>query len=199
MRNPRLSILTNELNLIQNDDIRMFTESVLDSASEKFWRMPASSTNKYHPRTSQGVGGLVRHTRQVTNLANAIMETQLYDDRTTGRMVDRDVVISACILHDSWKYSPHNHSKYTVRYHGLLAYEEITNLFRATIATSRVKERLYLILRCIVTHNGKFTNEIEKIDNHSNALFRMTPEQKIVCSADYISSRKWNLFDELET
>ena len=55
-----------EIALIKNEDYRKFIIDYLDNECPSyFWEIGASSSGKYHPKFSQGEGGLVRHTKAV--------------------------------------------------------------------------------------------------------------------------------------
>lgn len=91
-----------EINLIKNEDFKPFMREFLDNYVPKyFWEIGASASGKFHPIFSQGVGGLVRHTKAVVMFAEELlrMSTYMYmkDDY-------KDYVIMACICHDVAKY-----------------------------------------------------------------------------------------------
>lgn len=87
-------ILNNEINLIENLDIRKWTKDTLENVSEYFWVAQASSSGRWHPECTNKKGGLIVHTKRVVYLANRICDC--WD--LTG--LDKDIVISASILHD---------------------------------------------------------------------------------------------------
>lgn len=87
-----------ELQFIKNEVIRDFTRFCLENAPGYFWEVPSSSGGKYHSRVSNGVGGLVRHTRGTAYTAKELAPAySLTPDET-------DAAISAAILHDICKY-----------------------------------------------------------------------------------------------
>jgi hypothetical protein len=91
-----------ELNLIVNEDLRMAVKSYLEEDTpDYFWTDGASSSGKYHPSFSQGVGGLVRHTKAVVMFAEELLRMSSY---AYMREEYKDYVIAACILHDTKKY-----------------------------------------------------------------------------------------------
>jgi putative nucleotidyltransferase with HDIG domain len=174
-----------ELNHLSNNEIIGFTQIVLSQAPKKFYTMPASSGGKYHPATSLGQGGLVTHTKQVFYMAMSLMDTRLPMFKC-----DRDIVLSACLLHDIYKYDTNPENKWTLRNHGLKAKEWIEQLDAVEdyFACYQTKPDWYFeILKCIQSHNGVFSREYQgKFDTN----------QSIVHAADYLASRKWNLFDK---
>lgn len=91
-----------EINLIQSEDYRMFVKWYLDNKCPSyFWKIGASSSGKYHPRFSQGEGGLVRHTKAVVMFAEELLRMSSYMYMSDEH---KDFVIMACILHDTCKY-----------------------------------------------------------------------------------------------
>ena len=98
-----------EINLIQSEDYRMFIKWYLDNKCPSyFWEIGASSSGKYHPSFSQGVGGLVRHTKAVVMFAEELLRMSSYMYMSDEH---KDFVIMACILHDTCKYGIVEYSK----------------------------------------------------------------------------------------
>ena len=93
-----IELLADELAMIRSTDIREFTEMVLSKVPEYFWRVPSSSTGKYHPPQSNGPGGLVRHTQAVVYFADKLCDVF----QVIGK--ERDATLAGCILHDILKY-----------------------------------------------------------------------------------------------
>lgn len=91
-----------ELNLIVDEDLRMAVKSFMDErVPSYFWEIGASASGKFHPVFSQGLGGLVRHTKAVVMFAEELLRMSSY-----AYMKDeyKDYVIAACIVHDTAKY-----------------------------------------------------------------------------------------------
>lgn len=176
MQNP----FTKELALITDNEILSLTEKLIKHFPAPFWSKPASSTGKYHPNSSAGEGGLVIHTKQVFWIAKTIIDTCLFD-------INPDIVLSACLLHDGWKYN--ESSCWTLKNHATIAVNEIDKIVRKDDFFAYGRPDWYLLLLdCILSHNGRFTKDW----NYKNKL---TDEQKIVHLADIISSRKFLLFN----
>ena len=68
-RGEKISVFINELNYIKDDNLNAFAKELIANAEDYFFTVPASSSGKYHPQFSLGVGGLVRHTRCVAYFA----------------------------------------------------------------------------------------------------------------------------------
>ena len=100
MRNIKL--FERELNLIVDEDLKMLTKAYLDEATpDYFWTDGASSSGKYHPKFSQGYGGLVRHTKAVVMFAEELLRMSSY---AYMKEEYKDYVIVACLVHDTAKY-----------------------------------------------------------------------------------------------
>ena len=68
-----------ELDLIVNEDLRMAVKCYLEeSVPDYFWEIGASSSGKFHPAFSQGVGVLVRHTKAVVMFAEELLRMSSY-------------------------------------------------------------------------------------------------------------------------
>ena len=173
-------IFNEQLRQIKDNDIQAFTMLVLDLADDKFYNLPASSTGKYHPESSLKHAGLISHTKQVFDIALSMLDTRLplFD-------CNRDVVLSACLLHDIYKYDPQTNSRYTLRSHAIKAVEWIKGNkdIQQFMSVYHPAPMWYLkILGAIHSHNGVFSTEYQGSFN---------TEQSIVHTADYIASRKW--------
>lgn len=97
-----IKIFERELSLIVDEDLRMAVKSFMEERTPAyFWTDGASSSGKYHPKMSQGVGGLVRHTKAVVMFAEELLRMSSYAYMKAGY---KDYVIAACLLHDTAKY-----------------------------------------------------------------------------------------------
>ena len=97
-----IKLFERELSLIQDEELRTITEGYMEEAVPAyFWTDGASSSGKYHPAFSQGIGGLVRHTKAVVMFAEELMRMSSY---AYMREEYKDYVYVACIIHDTAKY-----------------------------------------------------------------------------------------------
>ena len=97
-----LKLFEREFNLIKNEDLRNTTEAYFDEkVPYYFWTDGASSSGKFHPQFSQGIGGLVRHTKAVVMFAEELLKMSPYCDLTDE---EKEGVIVACLIHDTIKY-----------------------------------------------------------------------------------------------
>jgi len=100
------TIFQKELNQIHDKDIRNFVIACFDKlCPDYFWTCPCSTTGKYHPQVSLGVGGLVRHTKLAVwwgiELLKAIGRSP--DLRSIPPIHLQNEVIATLLLHDMIK------------------------------------------------------------------------------------------------
>lgn len=118
----KLAVFAKELDLIQDKDIRAFTEKCILRTPDYFYRVPASSTGKYHPEYSLGDGGLIRHTKALIVIAQTLLNLEY--NKTKFSQVEHDCIISAGVLHDSFKHGD-TETKFTVANHPMIAADHI--------------------------------------------------------------------------
>lgn len=179
----RLELFETELNYIQNPKIKEFTERVLtEVVPDYFFKIPPSSTNKYHPKQTHVEGGLVIHTRMAVRMA-----VEMFDFLATSYSDQmKDCIISALILHDTQKNGTNPNSKYTVADHPLVAINEIKK--REDICNILDEETLNKILDGILCHMTKWNT-----DYRSKKEVLPLPSkgyQNFIGMCDYIVSRK---------
>ena len=175
MRNIKL--FEREINLIVNEDLRMAVKSYMEEATpDYFWTDGASSSGKYHPQFSQGIGGLVRHTKAVVMFAEELLRMSSY-----AYMADeyKDYVIAACILHDTAKYGVEGFDKAEYKNHARNASHAFFDY--CTLVIDYMPH--YLLLNAIKSHMGQWSTE--KADRP------FTSVDRCVHMADYMASRSF--------
>lgn len=178
----RLEVFKTELGYIKNPKIREFTEKVLlEIVPDYFFVIQPSSTKKYHPPQTHVEGGLIIHTRMAVKMAMEMFDFKRkeYDDNM------KDCIISALILHDTFKNGNKN-SKYTVADHPLVAVNEIKA--NKKVCSILDKETLNIILDGILCHMTKWNK-----DYRSKKEVLPLPSktyQTFIGLCDYIVSRK---------
>ena len=175
MRN--IKFFEREINLIVDEELRMQVKSFLEEGTcDYFWTDGASSSGKYHPAFSQGVGGLVRHTKAVVMFAEELLRMSSY-----AYMKDeyKDYVIAACILHDTCKYGMDGFDKSEYKNHAK----------NASIAFAGYCEQVmdytphFLLLNAIESHMGQWSTDREDRP--------FTSVDRCVHMADYMASRSF--------
>lgn len=169
--------LQQEVSMIKNPVIRSFTEEVLKTVPSYFWTAPASSSGKYHPIDSRGVGGLVRHVKKVVFISSTFV-------RAFGIESLYDLVYSALILHDGKKFGEGDGDLSMFPNHGRLMVDHIHGLIKSRqiqIAPD-YRESIRQILRAILSHTGKWHGDQEKVPQ--------TSLEQVVHLSDMMSSNK---------
>ena len=179
----KLKIFETELGYIKDSKIREFTEKVLlEIAPDYFWKIPPSSTSKYHPAQTHVDGGLIIHARMAVRMA-----TEMFDFMKESYSDDmKDCIISALILHDMEKNGTNPANKYTVADHPKVAVNEIKK--RKDICDILDENLLTIILDGIMCHMTKWNK-----DYRSKKEVLPLPNKKYqtyIGMCDYIVSRK---------
>ena len=165
-----------EIELIQNEDYRMFVKYYLDNyCPSYFWEIGASSSGKFHPQFSQGEGGLVRHTKAVVMFAEELLRMSSYMYMSEEF---KDYVIMACILHDTCKYGSDTFEKEKYKYHAMLASVNVANCWEEYFE----EQAPVFFTNAIKTHMGQWS---EKEDRP------FTNIDRCVHMADYMASRNF--------
>ena len=175
MRNIKL--FEREINLIVNEELRMAVKSYMEEATPTyFWTDGASSSGKYHPAFSQGVGGLIRHTKAVVMFAEELLRMSSY-----AYMKDeyKDYVIAACILHDTCKYGMYEYDKAEYKNHACNA----ANNFSDWCSNFDDFCPSDYLLNAIAAHMGQWSTD--KNDRP------FTSVDRCVHMADYMASRSF--------
>lgn len=168
--------------IIKNDHLRnAVLRYFVDTVPKYFWHVQASSTDKYHPQYALGEEGLLRHTCAAVRIAAAIINLDQYSGIFDD--VDKDNIIVALMLHDTFKHGEEKDGKYnpySIHEHPLLAAEKVREHLD--------DEHNYDIANCIASHMGEWTTS----NRSSYALPKpKTLEEQMVHLCDYLASRKF--------
>lgn len=180
---------------ITNEDIREFAKILVDGLPVYIWEVGASSTGKYHPAYSLGVGGLMRHQIAVVRFLNYFFELEQYNTKFTSREMDLMRVAGLC--HDgrkSGEQSDYERSKFTKFDHPL----QMANVIRSYDGQYLSHDELEFMAHCIESHMGSWNT-----DRKSSVVLPkpMDEYQHFVHLADYLASRKdlTMAFENVET
>ena len=169
-----VKVFDRELDLIMDEELRMLVKSFLEEGTcDYFWTDGASSSGKYHPAFSQGVGGLVRHTKAVVMFAEELLRMSSY-----AYMKDeyKDYVIAACLLHDTCKYGMYEYDKNEYKNHAANAADRFERwCYEEDYCVH------YLLLQAMRSHMGQWSTDKEDRP--------FTPIDRCVHLADYMASR----------
>lgn len=180
---------------IVNEDIREFATVLVEGLPAYVWEVGASSTGKYHPAYSLGVGGLMRHQIAVVRFLNYFFELEQYNTKFTSREMDLMRVAGLC--HDgrkSGEQTDYERSKFTKFDHPL----QMANVIRSYDGQYLNHDELEFMAHCIESHMGQWST-----DRKSSIVLPkpMDEYQHFVHLADYLASRKdlTMSFDNTET
>jgi hypothetical protein len=185
-------VFIEELNQISDEKLRGFVAEFLDTTVPKyFYHVPASSSGKYHPSQDLGEGGLVRHTKAVVRVALDLLRCELFVEDNSK---NKDVAITACLLHDTFKNGIED-SGHTILEHPLLASETFYDIYTPIVSNNEEFDKGEVIWLSIARHMGKWNTN----DKGETILPRPYNEyDKLVHLADYIASRKYINFEDLQ-
>ena len=172
-----IKLFERELNLIVDEELRMAVKCYMEEAvPDYFWTDGASSSGKYHPAFSQGIGGLVRHTKAVVMFAEELLRMSSY---AYMREEYKDYVIAACILHDTAKYGIGGFDKAEYKNHARNASIAFLNYCTDFMDY----EPHFLLLNAIESHMGQWSTDREDRP--------FTSVDRCVHMADYMASRSF--------
>lgn len=198
-------ILQRELGFIQDNKLRDFISYVLNDLPDYFRKIGASTSGKYHPIYTIGEEGLIRHTQAAVAIAQDLFRADFYKFNSN----QKDIVISALILHDGLKCGMwEDHTAFD---HPLLMRDFIDDKYieyakKYNIDVDIFKEidfhnRVSEIGDCVASHMGKWNTlqrycetDLEDKDYITLPLPE-TDMQKCVHLCDYLASRKHLIFD----
>lgn len=194
-KEEKISVFVNELRYIKDDKLREFGKELIGNAEDYFFAVPASSSGKYHPTFSLGLGGLTRHTRCVAYFAMGGGESYNFDQHTT------DLLVLAALAHDIKKQG-NGDTGHTVREHPLLGAQYVLDMQEVN-PTLISKDDAEKIASAIRAHMGKWEGTREWVKDVSKELFPLPKDgfEQALQYADYVASRKYILdfqFDETE-
>lgn len=172
------------LSTIVNDDIREFAKVLVEGLPAYIWEVGASSTGKYHPAYSLGLGGLMRHQIAVVRFLNYFFDLEQYNVPFGSRKMD--LMRVAGLVHDGRKSGEqvdYEKSKYTRFDHPI----RMANVVRSYDGQYLNHDELEFIAHCIESHMGQWSTD------KKSSMVLPKPEdvyQHFVHLADYLASRK---------
>lgn len=168
--------LEEELEKFTDLSIRGFVQGCIEDFPTYFWTAPASGTGQWHDEEENLEGGLVTHTKRVVRLVEEL--SHFYG----LNYWERDVLIAAAILHDSWCKGLQSSTERTATdvFHPM--YVQFRFPYMA-YGQNFIDEKTYdEIMLCVVAHSARWSvNKSLNIDKKLPNIFKL---------ADYIGSRK---------
>ena len=163
-------IFNEEINLIQDEELKQLTIEMLQVIPQYFYDIPASSSGRYHPKFALGQGGLVRHTKAAIKIAHELLNLMQYSDIACFH----DEIIIALMFHDSFKLGKEK-GEHTLIEHPKLAADFVRNY--------RNNKQLQLIAILIESHMGQWNSDVLPLP--------VTKTQQFVHLCDFISSMQY--------
>lgn len=175
-------IFAKELSYIHDNRIRESIGKLIDMLPEYFFRVPASSTGKYHPKCSNVEGGLVNHTKIAVRYAKELLHNAILFNNFSDH--DQDIIIASLILHDGFKHGL-TEEKYVLFDHPLIAANFVKE---HAIEVGLTEEEGNLLYEVISSHMGVFNTS-----NYSDVVLPLpkTNMQKFVHMCDDLASKKF--------
>ncbi len=179
----KLDCFKKEFEYIKNVDYLEDLKILVECLPDYFFEIAASSTSKYHPAFSLGVGGLLRHTKVAVRIAYELLSDSCIGDKYTSR--EKDLMLIALIMHDGVKCGIPK-EEYTRADHPLLASKLI---YENKDKLKMNDEDVSFLCRVIQTHMGPW-------NKHPYTKEEILPIpkdkfQNFVHLCDYIASRKF--------
>lgn len=171
----RLKVFETEIGTIKNKNIKKFAKLLIENADDWFFKLPASTSGKYHPEYANVAGGLLLHTKAVILILNEIIETEVFSFSSD----ERDLLRVAALAHDIKKIGK-GENEYTVKDHPHLAAMYVNSIYEANNKLLK-KDEVDYICHAIEYHMGKWS----KVD-----ISQMSDGDKILHIADVLASRK---------
>ena len=164
---------------IKNPTVQQWADVVRHIIPPYIFKIPASSTGKYHPAGDAGEGGLKRHLISVTKMLDYL--TQPAYSKTLFNQDGIDLMKVACMFHDGLK-NGWTQEKYTRFDHPILMAKALRGC--TTILNT---ECIEFIAHCIESHMGEWNTS-----KYDPSITLPTPSDKyqyFVHLADYLASR----------
>lgn len=178
----KTDVFKSVLKKFETKELREYCEDMIELVDERIFRMPASTTYKYHNATQCGYGGQCYHVLMAATIMNYILELDYTRKFIVTTKEQRDSMRTAMILHDSIKTGT-DYGAYTVFEHPLLAKEWVEN---TKVEHDIPEETKKYIGNLIASHSGQWNSSTK------SKMLLPTPSNSaefIVHLCDYLGSR----------
>lgn len=184
-KDEKINMMQSELKFLSDINVINVGKYLIGLLPDYFFKVAASSTGKYHPSFSLGDGGLLRHTKCATRIANELLELEMFQSKLGDK---KDIILLSIMLHDGLKHGKQtNASEYTVFEHPIIMADFIEE--NKNELTKYISEKdITLLEDCIKTHMGQWTKNYDGVEVLEKPKSKY---QKFVHLCDYLSSRKF--------
>lgn len=173
----KVDVFEVELKRIFDNRIREFTRLCVTQAPDYIFEdCPSSSSGKYHPLDELSHDGTIIHTKKVFTMAYELV-------KALDCEVNRDLVLSACIIHDLRKQGL-SHSGHTTKDHAGLAADLVSYVQESTQLLT--VEQHNIIRNCVGYHYGPWSESPWK-----KPIEEYTKEELTVFISDYTVSKRF--------
>lgn len=194
----KLEIYGDLLSKFTNKTVSKIVRDIITETPTIFFGMSVSASGKYHPKETNGLMGLVKHSIAVLMtteelMANTvIMSTLGFSDLNE---LDKEIILAAALLHDNAKYGPdeydyNNTGKIWTRGDHPILVDKIAENAGLHKLTGDDREILDRIIKIIESHMGEWNTYRDSNWKSHKMPVPETPEQVLVHLADYQVSRK---------
>ena len=175
----KIKYFEKEISYIKNKEKQDDIKKLIDLLPDYFFKIPASSTGKYHPKFASTEHGLVKHTKAAVRIAYDMFETvnNISED-------DKDLIIMALLMHDGLKKG-NPEEQYTRFDHPLLVSKLIME--HAKELSMKIDDVRKMCMM-IESHMGKWnTSKFSKI------VLPIPKDElsRYVARCDYLASRSY--------
>lgn len=171
-----------EINYMNDDRIKEATKRLVSMLPEYFFKVPASSTGKYHPKCSNVEGGLVHHTKIAVKFAVTLLSNNSLFNNFTKH--DQDLILLALIMHDGFKHGIEE-ERYVRFDHPMISANFVKE---HGLEVGLTEEEVNTLYEVISSHMGEFNT-----NRYSNVVLPLpkTAMQKFVHMCDDLASKKF--------
>lgn len=167
-----------ELERIYDPRIREFTKLCLTQAPDYIFEdCPSSTTGKYHPVDELGADGTLIHIKKVFTMAYEMVKALDCEE-------NRDLVLSACIIHDLRKKGPGKGAFHTLHDHAAHGVNLVDEVQDATQMLTN--EQHQIIRNCVGYHYGPWS-ELP----WNKPITNFSKEELTVFLSDFVVSKQF--------
>lgn len=172
-------IFKNYIETFETKEIKNYCIDMINESPEYIWRIPSSTSFKYHNRTQCQPGGQLYHILMACEIMNYILGLK-YIKEKIYQPKKRDCLRTAILLHDMQKT---NGGQYTVHEHPIIAQKWIEETSVEHDIDIKLKQ---YIGRLVASHSGEWITS-----NKSSIVLPEieNDEQFLIHLCDYLGSR----------
>lgn len=174
-------LFLDELDYIKDTNLQESLISIIQALPEYWFKVPASSTGKYHPSYALGEGGLLRHSKAAMRIGYELLNNPIIGGKYTTH--EKDLLLMSLLVHDGLKLGMPE-ERYTRFDHPIL----MANFIKEKKDEFNLSEEdANFMADVIKTHMGPWTTDY----NGEEVLEKPTTKyQNFVHMCDFLASKK---------